>query len=197
MLVGLTGSSGSGKSEISKIFAENGFTVINLDELSKKVQSKGSECLEEIVSYFGENILFHDGSLDRKALGEIVFTDSAKLKILNSITHKYILKAMDDIIDTTKGDILLDAPLLFESGLDKRCDKNIGVISVGQKQIERLCTRDGITSHIAEERLKRQHTNDFFKQHCDYTIENNTTKDDARADALEIINILKGKDSLK
>lgn len=193
MIVGLTGSSGSGKSEIAKVFAENGFTVIDADKISRDVQSKGTRCLDEIVFNFGEDILQGDGSLDRRRLGEIVFADGEKLNLLTKITHKYILKEIDKLTEDMGGDILIDAPLLFEANVNKKCDVCVGVISNRQKQIERICTRDGISEKTADDRLKKQNDHKYYKDRCNYIIENNSSLEHARNSALEIINILKGR----
>lgn len=193
MVVGLTGSSGSGKSEIAKVFAGNGFTVIDADGISKDVQSKGTLCAEEIVSSFGSGILHRDGSINRRKLGEIVFADAEKLSLLTKITHKYILKEIDRLIENTRGDILIDAPLLFEADVHKKCDVCVGVISDRQKQIERICSRDGISKETAEARLKKQNGNNFYKERCDYIIENNSTLEEAKKSALSIIDKIKGR----
>ena len=193
MVVGLTGSSGSGKSEIAKAFAQNGFTVIDADKISREVQSKGTICAEEIVSFFGSDILHRDGSINRRKLGEIVFADKEKLSLLTKITHKYILKEIDRLIESTNGDILIDAPLLFEADVHKKCDVCVGVICDRQKQIQRICTRDGISKETADARLKRQNDNNFYKERCDYIIENNSELEEATKSALSIIDKIKGR----
>lgn len=193
MIVGLTGSSGSGKSEIAKLFAENGFTVIDADKISRDVQSKGTNCFKEIVLHFGSDILHRDGSLDRRRLGKIVFADREKLNLLTKITHKYILTEIDKLTEDIDGDILIDAPLLFEADVNKKCDVCVGVISDRQKQVERICTRDGISKETATLRLEKQNDHKYYKDRCDYIIENNSALENARADALKIIDKLKGR----
>lgn len=191
MVVGITGSSGSGKSTVAQIFADNGFTHINLDAVSRDVTTAGSLCLGEIVNAFGDKILLSDGNLDRHALGEIVFSDEGKLATLNNITHKYILKAMEDLIATTHGDILIDAPLLFEADVDRKCDCCIGVISHRDTQIRRISARDGISAETAAARLDNQQSNEFFIENCDYCIENTGTETDLEKKAEELIRTLR------
>ncbi len=191
MVVGITGSSGSGKSTVSQVFADNGFTHINLDAVSRDVTTAGSPCLGEIVAAFGDGILLSDGTLDRHALGEIVFGDESKLTTLNNITHKYILKAMDDLIAATDGDILIDAPLLFEADVNKKCDYCIGVIAHRDAQIKRISARDGISAETAAARLDKQHSNEFFIENCDYCIENTGTETDLERKAYELIRTLR------
>lgn len=191
MVVGITGCSGSGKSAVARIFAQSGFTVIDLDAVSRNVATAGSACLSEIAEFFGSDILLPDGTLNRRTLGDIVFNDAQKLKTLNTITHKYILEEMECIIANTDGDILIDAPLLFEAGLDKRCDFCIGVIADRDAQISRISARDGISADIAVARLDKQHSNDFFVDNCSYCIENNGTQAELEQKTKSLINLLR------
>lgn len=192
MIAGLTGSSGSGKSTVARVFAQNGFSVLDLDVVSRNVASIGSPCVDEIKDYFGDSVILPDGSLDRKGLGEIVFGDKKKLDMLTRITHKYILKEMEDFIECADGDILLDAPLLFEADVDKRCDFTIAVLSDRQTQIKRIASRDGISEETATARLDKQHTNEFFMENCDYCIENNRGESELILKAEALIRTLKG-----
>ncbi len=191
MTAGITGSSGSGKSTAAKLFAQNGFTHIDLDEISRSVTQGGTECTKEIADKFGTHLLLEDGSLNRRALGEIVFRDEEKLKLLNEITHKYILQSMEEIISRTEGDILLDAPLLFEADLDMRCHCTIGVIADKELQVKRIALRDGISEETARQRISRQHTNEFFIEKCTYCIENSGTEDEFIKNTIEVINKIK------
>lgn len=178
MIVGITGSSGSGKSLASKVFEKRGFHIIDLDKLSRETSASGSLCVEEIADKFGKEILLSDGGLNRRALGEIVFRNRDKLELLNGITHKYILEAMNVQISRVQGDILIDAPLLFEANLDKICDFTVGIIAQREEQIRRICERDGISEETAVARLDKQHTNDYFEQKCSYIIENSGNEEE-------------------
>lgn len=192
MIAGITGRSGSGKSYVSGIFAQYGFTVIDLDAVSRNVTMADSACLKEITDSFGNGVLLADGSLNRRALGEIVFNDEEKLKTLNTITHKYILEEMERIISDTDGDILIDAPLLFEANLDKRCDATIGVIADDDILIKRISARDGISFETAAARLAKQHNNDFFIKNCTYIIENNGISEELDEKTKGLIHLLQG-----
>ena len=118
MIVGLTGQSGAGKTTVCRVFEQNGFTIINADLVARKVTVKGSPCLKELCEFFGQHILFEDGSLNRRLLGDIVFADKKKLELLNSVTYPYITSEILETIRrcSNKGHklILLDAPTLFE-----------------------------------------------------------------------------------
>ncbi len=179
MIIGLTGSSGSGKTVASVFFKEQGFFVIDFDKISKDVCGKSSPCLAELVSFFGENILNDDKTLDRKHLGEIVFKDKEKLKKLNFITHKYIMESAKELLSLHKGEnIVLDAPLLFEAGLDSWCDITLSVISDISVQIKRITERDGISKDVAESRISTQHDEKFFVSRSDCVIRNDGTIDE-------------------
>ncbi len=191
MVAGITGRSGSGKSQVARTFAQSGFTVIDLDAVSRNVTTVGSACLEKITDTFGKDILMPDGALNRRALGEIVFNNEEKLKTLNAITHKYILEDMERIIASTDGDILIDAPLLFEAGLDERCDFTIGITADDDILIKRISARDGISAETAAARLDKQHNNDFFAEKCTYIIENNETVKELEQKTKELIHLLR------
>ncbi len=189
MIIGITGGSGSGKSLASQFFKENGFEIIDFDELSRKVSQKGSECLDELRAVFGEKVFAPDGTLLRRVLGDIVFADGKKLSILNSITHKYILKEADRLTEMCAGkNIIFDAPLLFEAELDKKCDYTISILAKLDVRIERICERDGISREAAINRIKSQKDDSFYLKKSDFTVYNNTDVSSLR---IEIANILR------
>ena len=103
MIIGLTGGSGTGKSTVVNFFIERGFIVLDFDKISRDICQVGMPCLNELSDNFGKEILNIDGSLNRKYLGNIVFSDKTKLELLNKITHKYIIKEMYQFLDTHKG----------------------------------------------------------------------------------------------
>lgn len=126
-VIGLTGGTGSGKSVVSRYLKEMGAVIVDADLVSRQIVEVGKPAYEEIVAYFGKDILQEDGTIFRKKLGEIVFHDEEKLAFLNRCTHTYIVAEMKDQIEQAKTEgtascIVLDAPLLFEVGLEKFCD---------------------------------------------------------------------------
>ena len=180
-VIGLCGGSGAGKGTVCSIFAELGIPSIDTDKLYHSLISTDSECTREIVSAFGSDVYANPG-VDRKALRNIVFSSPENLAILNKITHKHILASVRSIIKNT-GEaraIIIDAPLLFESGFDKECDVKICVIADEDVRIERITKRDGISPEIAKARIASQIPNDELKEICDYTIENNADTDELR-----------------
>lgn len=179
LVVGLTGQTGAGKSTVSKVFAENGFAVINADLISRKVVEKGTKCLDELAEVFSDAILNEDGTLNRKMLGNIVFSDKTKLEMLNSIIYPYITSEILEEIkiysDSGQKLVLLDAPTLFESHSDDFCEIIISVLANEATRKERIILRDGLTEKQAQDRMNSQHDAEFFAANSDFVIENNDT----------------------
>ena len=178
-IVGLTGQSGAGKTLVSSLFEEQGFYVINADEVSREVTQKGSPCLDEIAGYFGDGVLLPDGSMDRRAVGNIVFSDGKKLKELEGIIFPYIIRNITELADSHPDrDILLDAPTLFNAGLEKICTCTVAVTAERSLRIKRITERDGISEESAVKRIESQRDERFFIENCDYIIDNSTTKEE-------------------
>lgn len=175
--IGLTGGSGTGKSYVAGIFEKYGIKSINTDIIAAEVCKKETPCLYEIKDWFGGTVLNADGTLNRRLLGNIVFSDKQKLNKLNEITHKYILAECKEIIkEYAKSDCfaaLVDAPLLFESKFNYLCDYIISVAADTEVRIMRITERDGITEEAALKRIENQHDNNFFINNSDYIIYNN------------------------
>lgn len=191
MVIGLTGQSGSGKTTICEQLLGNDCYVLNCDKLAHIVLNS-PKCLDKIVDEFSVNILDSDKNLNRKALSAIVFGDREKLDKLNKITHPIIIEEISIKIKenlTLNDIIILDAPTLFESGADKLCDKVIGIVSNEENLIKRIMSRDNIDLDTAKLRLSKQHDIAFFKEHCDYIIENNSNVDDLKEQFNDIIKI--------
>jgi dephospho-CoA kinase len=177
--IGLCGSSGSGKGYVSKKFKAYGVEYIDTDKVYRDIAVDGSDCVNELCSYFGEGILSEDGTLDRKELSKRVFEEdnaSAHLKVLNEITHKYIRYETVRILEEneSKGVIatIIDAPVLFESGFDKMCDVTVCVTAPTELKINRILKRDNIPIEKAEARLQSQLSDGSLRERCDYEIVN-------------------------
>ncbi len=190
MIVGLTGQTGAGKTHVSSIFSQKGFSIINADKVARIVVEKGKPCLEELCEFFTEKILNEDGSLDRALLGKIVFTDSSKLELLNSIIYPYItaeiLNTIRLLADKGRKLILLDAPTLFESRTDDFCELIISVMSREELRLQRIMKRDNISEESAKHRMNSQLSEDFFRQNSDFVIKNNDDMDNLYAVANEV-----------
>ncbi len=188
MIVGLTGGTGTGKTLISEYFKDFGFEVIDYDKITREIYLKGSDCLNEIVCAFGEDILTNEGELERRKLGSIVFASKEKLDILNNIVYKYILEKTKNQIEEAKDKkLLLDAPTLFEAGLEKECDYVVGVIADKNLRLQRICQRDGLDREDAENRISSQKNDEFFRQNCHFIIENSGNLEELKIKTEKII----------
>ncbi|MBR4288948.1 MAG: dephospho-CoA kinase [Clostridia bacterium] len=177
-IIGICGSSGSGKSTVSDYFRKCGFPVLDCDEIYHALVEAPSPCLDEIGENFGEDLI-QNGCLDRVKLGGLVFRDPDKLQLLNEISHRHVIMELEKKISVfTEQDLpacFIDAPMLFEAGLDQRCDAVIAVVCDECKQIERICARDGIDEVRARNRIANQKKPDELVALADYVIKNNGT----------------------
>ncbi len=180
-ILGLTGRSGSGKGYLSDVFARYGICSIDCDRVSRDVCFPNSPCVQALANAFGKDILAPGGVLQRKKLAQKAFIDEKSTKKLNAITHPYILQTLETEIETCRlhgaKAVLLDAPTLFESGLDKQCDAIICVTSTDVARVERIVRRDAMTKEDALARLARQKSDDEFRKLCDYEIINDGIQD--------------------
>ena len=192
LIIGLTGATGAGKGLFGRNASEkHGALHIDTDKTARQVVEPRKPCLEEIKAYFGEGVINPDGSLDRKVLGRIVFSDAEKLSVLNGITHRYITAEVRETLSRAEKDgykaAIIDAPLLFESGEDSLCDVTVGVIAQKNVRKQRIMNRDGITDEMAENRIASGKNSEFFKEKCDYILENNQSDTDFLAQADKLI----------
>ncbi len=181
---------GAGKSYVASIFRKNGYTVIDADEVCRGIYV--GECLSEVIAAFGEGVLSPDGTLDRKALGAIVFNDRERLDTLNGIAHRYIhlqIKAM--IAEAKTPHVLIDAPQLFEAGVDRECDRIVYVWAPKEERIARVRARDGLAEEEIEKRMAMQLDDEFFRSRCAFII-NNAEGEDVLCQVNEIIKRIGG-----
>lgn len=176
MIIGITGSSGAGKStvcEMLEVFYN--VKVLNADKIARRLAKKGSNYLNDIIKLFGTDIVDEDGELKRRRLAEIIYSNPQKREELNVYTFKYVREDIEKQISKLDKEIVIviDAPLLFEANLDKICNKIIGVIASRDAQIQRIMERDDIDYEDAEKRLNAQANNQFYINNCDIIIENN------------------------
>ncbi|MFN2492946.1 MAG: dephospho-CoA kinase [Pyrinomonadaceae bacterium] len=174
--VGLTGSIGVGKSFVTGVFADLGCRVVDADATARDVVVHDSAALREVVAAFGQEVLQSDGTLDRSKLGGIVFGDSQKRAVLNSILHPYIIAEQDrQLQEWEKEDpdaiAIVDAALMIESGSYKRFDKVIVVYCCDDAQLERVMTRNKLSREDAESRIRAQMPQEEKKKFADYLID--------------------------
>ena len=192
-VIGLTGQSGAGKTTVSHIFEENGFAVINCDEIARICTQMGSECNKKLARVFPE--CFDEKlSLDRKAISKIIFSDKKMLEKFDSIVYPFITRLIKEKINElseVSQYILLDAPTLFESGTDKLCSVKTAVVADFEKRLERITIRDNIDKELAEKRFASQLSAEFFCKNCDYVIYNNGKLEDTINKTLKVIRTIK------
>ena len=150
--IGLTGSIAVGKSFVASVFVDLGCHLVDADLTSREVVRPGSPGLKAVVEHFGAEILFDDGTLNRKALGAVIFADEQERLVLNSILHPFIIAQQDKILSEWEekdpdGIGIVDAALMIESGGYKRFDRLIVVFCDRETQIERLMHRGRNTRH--------------------------------------------------
>ncbi|WP_409370388.1 dephospho-CoA kinase [Lysinibacillus sp. 38-6] len=159
MIIGLTGSIASGKSTVAKMMTALGLPIVDADIVARDVVEPGTETLALIVKSFGEDILLEDGTLNRSKLGDIIFHEPAKRKVLNDIMHPAIrqemLRQRDAYLEAGQKHVVMDIPLLFESKLQHFVER-ILVVSVSEEvQLRRLMERNQLSK---EDALARMHS---------------------------------------
>lgn len=193
-IIGITGNSGSGKSFICEILLNkyDDVAIVDADKIAKEMSNIDTLYYKEIVNMFGKNIIKDNLEIDRQMLAEIIFNDDDKRQKLNSITFKYVVDEIKNKIklNNDKSIIVIDAPLLFESGLDKVCDITVGVVSNEDVKIDRICKRDKLGIKQARDRLKVQLSDEYLKGKCDFIIDNNGNTDFLNKQLEEIVIVL-------
>ncbi len=175
-IVGLTGPTGAGKSEAAHLLSEAGIPVVDADVLAREVTAKGHPCLHELAEAFSPAVLNEDGTLNRAALAAAAFASKEATARLNGITHPHIFRLAEARFAALwqEGVTLaaVDAPLLFESGMDTMCDCTVAVLAPAAVRQARICERDGITSEQAALRMHAQPDEAFYRERADEVLYN-------------------------
>ena len=175
MILGITGGSGCGKTTLLNLIQEQGGLVLDCDAIYHRLLQTDTAMLSAIESRFPGVV--EDGSLNRKKLGAIVFSDETALLDLNKITHTAVKTDVLRQLESQPRLAAIDAIGLFEGGLAELCDVTVAVTAPIDARIARLMARDGITEEYAHSRIAAQHDDDWFRQRCTVTLENNATID--------------------
>lgn len=177
MIVGLTGSIGSGKSTVAALLAQKGAVIVDTDVIAREVVEPPSPVLDAIRGAFGPEVLLPDGRLDRAALARLVFEDEARRARLNELTHPAILKRVLSIIGSQPPEVVVVAvvPLLFESGFERNCDCVVAVTAPPDVRRARLQERDGLTASQIAARMRAQLPDEEYRVRADIVIENDST----------------------
>lgn len=189
-IIGLTGGIASGKSTVSNMLRELGAVVIDVDLVGRDVVSQGGAAYNKIVENFGREILLPDGNINRKKLGNIVFSDPEKLKLLNQITHPEIINKVNEMIaeeeKANKEVVVVDAAILIEMGINKHVDCVWLVVVDKETQLDRLMERDHLSCSDAQNRMNAQITNEQRMKYADVVIDNTQPVDEVRDQVKEL-----------
>ncbi len=185
MIIGITGGTGSGKTTFLKIVEEIGGLALDCDAIYHELLKTDKDLLRAIEERFPGTVT--DGKLDRKALGNLVFSDEAALQDLNKITHSAVKKEVLLRLQNAPDLVAIDAIGLFESGLSELCDTTVAVIAPIKTQIERVCQRDGVSFEYAKKRIFAQKQPKTYASLCDYQLHNDKTEEIFREKCLAFL----------
>ena len=170
MIIGITGGSGCGKTTLLNQIRDRGGLVMDCDAIYHDLLKTDMAMLSAIEARFPGTV--ENGALNRKKLGGIVFSDEKALLSLNAITHSAVKKEVLRRLEQKPALAAIDAIGLFEGGLAELCDVTVAVTAPEEMRVQRLMKRDGISESYARSRIAAQHSDAWFREHCDYVLEN-------------------------
>ena len=182
MIIGITGGTGCGKTTALQAIRELGGIIIDCDAVYHVLLQTDKKMLAAIEARFPGTVI--DGKLDRSVLGPIVFSDDQALLDLNSITHKAVKEKVVHILGIHPQLAAIDAIELFDGGLAELCDITVAITAPLEDRIQRLLERDGISYEHAALRIRAQKPESYFREKCDYVLENNGTQEEFMAKCL-------------
>lgn len=202
IVVGLTGGIATGKSTVSAILSDLGARIIDADKVAHAVYRHGRPAWQAIVNHFGRSILLPDDEIDRRKLGQIVFRHPDQKEQLNAIVHPHVKTRIRNRIESISGEdpealIVLDVPLLIESGMDEGLAEIIVVYAPEAIQIQRLMFRDGLERAEALSRIRAQMSIEEKKQRATIVIDNSGPRTDTRRRTVQALNKIKSKHGLR
>ena len=197
-IAGLTGGIATGKSTVAGFLAQAGAAIIDADKIAHSVVRKGQSAWEKIVAHFGEAVLNPEGEINRVLLGDIIFKDKEQKAVLNGIVHPEVFKEMsrqiDDAAAARPGEvIILDVPLLIESGMHASMAEVVLVYTPQAVQLRRLMERDGLNEADARARIDSQMPIEGKRAHASILIDNSADLNATRARSIEVYAQLKDK----
>ena len=174
MIIGITGGTGCGKTTLLKVIAEKGGLILDCDAIYHQLLATDASLLNAIENRFPGTV--EDGQLQRKKLGSVVFSDESALLDLNKITHSAIKEEVLRRLESRPKLAAIDAIALFEGGLAELCGITVAVTAPAEVRVQRLMKRDSISEDYARSRIAAQHDEAWFRQRCDWILENNGTE---------------------
>jgi len=200
MILGLTGGIATGKSTVTGMLRERGIPVIDADQIARDVVEPGKPAYEAIVAHFGNEILLEEGQIDRKKLGEIVFSDESERQKLNAIVHPEVRRVMREEAEAAEKNgasiVFMDIPLLFESKLQYLVDKIVVVYAPAPMQLARMMERDELQEEQAQKRLRAQFPIDQKKADADFLIDNSRSREETEQQVEEMLSAIRAEISL-
>lgn len=198
LVAGLTGSIATGKSTVASILKDLGAFIVDADAAAREVVAPGMKAWDAIVGIFGQEILQKTGEIDRQALARIVFNDAAMRSILEEAVHPEVLRAMDEQVRsinarTPDAVVILDVPLLIETGMHTGVSEVIVVYCPEDMQIVRLMIRDRIRREEALARVRAQISIEEKRRYASLLIDNSASKDETRKQVVDAYGLLKDK----
>lgn len=185
MILGITGGSGCGKTTLLAQVERLGGMVLDCDEIYHSLLSTDEALLGSIENRFPGTV--EHGKLQRKKLGATVFSNAEALQDLNRITHAAVKREVLRLLEGKPALAAIDAIALFEGGLGELCDLTVAVTAPREDRVLRLMARDGIPREYAEKRLDAQHSDAWFRERCDYVLENTGNLPDFLAECLAFL----------
>jgi dephospho-CoA kinase len=181
-VIAITGGVGAGKSTVALQFSDLGAVVFSADEIAREVLNPGSAVLEEVIREFGREYILPDGRLDRKKMGNLVFSDSSSRRRLEQITHPAIRQILQERVSRVLADqpdavVVVEVPLLYESGMESGYDAVIAVIASKENTVQRLSKRDGLSAAEIEKRIAAQLPMQEKAMRANYVIQNDGKRD--------------------
>lgn len=198
-VIGISGNSGAGKSTVSTIMKNNlNALIIDADSLVKKNQKPGNEYYSQMVELFGEEILKSDGTINRGAVSNKIYTDDSAREKLNILTFACVKRETQNLLEQNadRDFVVLDFPLLFEGHFDEMCDAIVVVVADNETKINRIMQRDKITRRQAASRLASQKSEEFLKSKADYIVDNSSKVNYGKLvnEVVGILRDIKGKE---
>jgi dephospho-CoA kinase len=185
---GLTGGVACGKSTVARYFEDLGAHIIDADRIGHEVIEPGHTAYQEVIEHFGKDILDSGGRIDRRKLGPKVFADPQQLRLLNAIVHPRIIARIRELTAEQQRRnpltvMILDAPLIFESGIAGTLRKVMVAWCRPEQQMERLMAKTGISLQEAERRIQAQMPVEEKRRRADYVIDSSGSLEQSRAQA--------------